>query len=170
MANFKDSSHFKVHDDYYTRACTLDMIIPYIPKDKVIWEPFLLNSNEQSKKYLQSKGFEVVGDNTIDFFEHNLGEVLIGNPPFETHLKKRILKRLVQIDKPFILIMNSLNLFTKYFHEIFGDNQKDVHLIIPRKKIHYDKFVEGEKVDCGNKTSYYSVFVTYKLLKHNIFL
>ena len=170
MANFKDSKYFQIHDDYYTRPSTFDMILPYIPKDKVIWEAFLLNSNEQSKKYLLSKGFNVVGDNTINFFDHDLGDIIISNPPFETQIKKRILKRLVELDKPFILIMNSLNLFTKYFHTTFKNKEKDLHFIFPRKKLHYDKYVENKLVDCGNKTSYYSIFVCYKIIKNNIFL
>ena len=139
MANFQDSRSFNIHDDYYTRPTTLNMILPYIPKDKIIWEAFLLNSNEQSKKYLQQQGFKVVGDNTIDFFKNNMGDIIVSNPPFETEIKKRILKRLVELDKPFILIMNSLNIFSKYFHEIFKDKQEYLYFIFPRKKIHYDK-------------------------------
>ena len=158
MANFKDSKYFEVHDDYYTRPSTLDMIIPYIPKDKVIWEPFLLNSNEQSKKYLQSKGFNVVGDNTINFFNHDLGEVLVGNPPFETEIKKRILKRLVELDKPFILIMPTSKLNTSYIRENFKDSDDKLQIIIPRKRIQFIK--NGNELQ--NKCNFDCFYYCYK--------
>ena len=119
MANLKDCAKWNIHDDFYTRKQSWEQIKEYIPQDKVIWEFCLLNSNEQSKKYLTELGFNVVGDRTIDFFEHDLGEVLVSNIPFSTDLKQRMLRRLVELDKPFIIIMNSLNLFSKYFKEIF---------------------------------------------------
>ena len=92
MANFKDSSKYNIHDDYYTRKDTYEAIKHLIPKDKIIWEFCLLNSNEQSKKYLQELGFNVVGDRTIDFFKHNLGDVLISNIPFSTDINKNVKK------------------------------------------------------------------------------
>ena len=66
--------------------------------------------------------------------------------------------------------MNSLNIFSKYFHEIFKDKQEYLYFIFPRKKIHYDKYLDNKLIDCGNKTSYYSIFVCYKIIKQNIFL
>ena len=35
---------------------------------------------------------------------------------------------------------------------------------------HYDKYLDNKLIDCGNKTSYYSIFVCYKIIKQNIFL
>ena len=131
MANLKDCSKFNIHDDFYTRKKTWEQIKDYIPKDKIIWEFCLLNSNEQSKRYLQELNFNVVGDRTIDFFNEenkHLGEILISNIPFSTEIKIRMLKRLVELDKPFIIIMNSMNLFTKYFKEIFKD--KDLYFLL----------------------------------------
>ena len=142
MANLKISCNFNIHDDFYTRKKSWEQIKKYIPGDKVLWEFCLLNSNEQSKKYLQELGFNVVGDRTIDFFQHNLGDVLISNIPFSTDLKKRMLQRLVELDKPFIIIMNSLNLYSKYFKEIFKD--KEIYFIYPSAKIHFDKYENGK--------------------------
>jgi len=171
MANFKDSSKFNIHDDYYTRKKTWKQIKDYIPKDKIIWEFCLLNSNEQSKKYLQELNFNVVGDKTIDFFNEenkDLGEILISNIPFSSEIKIRMLKRLVELDKPFIIILNSLNLFTKYFKEIFKD--KDLHFIFPSNKIHYDKYIDGKLTEPENKTSFYSIYVCYKVIDKNIWI
>ena len=168
MANFKDSPNWEIHDDYYTKKTTWELITPFIPKDKKIWEFCLLNSNEQSKKDLQSLGYEVVGDKSIDFLNNNLdADILVSNIPFSTEIKIKIMKRLIKLDKPFIFIMNSLNLFTKYFKEIFGD--KDIQIIYPTHKIHYYKFKDG-KLEENYKTSFYSVFVSYKIVKKDIWI
>ena len=91
MANLKDCSKFNIHDDFYTRKKTWDQIKEFIPNDKIIWEFCLLNSNEQSKKYLQELNFNVVGDRTIDFFNNNLGDILISNIPFSSEIKRSII-------------------------------------------------------------------------------
>ena len=168
MANLKDCAKWNIHDDFYTRKQSWEQIKEYIPQDKVIWEFCLLNSNEQSKKYLTELGFNVVGSRTIDFFEHDLGEVLVSNIPFSTDLKQRMLRRLVELDKPFIIIMNSLNLFSKYFKEIFEG--KDIFFIYPSTKIHYDKFVDNELTTTKNNTSFYSIYVCYKIIDKNIWV
>ena len=71
MANLKDSPHFDNHDDYYTRKKAWDDIKEFIPEDKIIWEACLLNSNEQSKKYLEELGFNVVGNIQSSFLTGN---------------------------------------------------------------------------------------------------
>ena len=168
MANLKLCPHFHVHDDYYTRKSTWALIQSYIPRDKVLWEACLLESNEQSKQHLQELGFTVVGDRTVDMLKANLGEVIVTNIPFSTDLKIRILRRLVELDKPFIIIMNSTNIFSRYFHDIFKGKQ--LYFIVPSRKLHYDRYEGGECVATGDRTSFYSIFVCYKMLNRNVFL
>ncbi len=174
MANFSDANIFEIHDDYYTPKSTWKLIAPFIPENKVIWEMCLLNSNEQSKKYLKEvlPTCTIVGNKTVDCLETTYwgADIIITNPPFETEIKKKILKRLVEIDKPFILVMNCLNIFSKYFHEIFND--LDIKYIIPRQKLHYDKYKEGgeEFLESKKNTSFNSIFVTYKIVEKNIHL
>jgi len=74
MANFIDSPNWDIHNDYYTRKKDWDKITPYIEQNKTIYEFCLLNSNEQSKLYFQELGYNVIGNNTIDFLEDNLEE------------------------------------------------------------------------------------------------
>tara|TARA_R100001594_G_scaffold145119_1_gene194952 strand:- start:165 stop:701 length:537 start_codon:yes stop_codon:yes gene_type:complete len=173
MSNFKDSNKFKKHDDYYTRKSTWELIKDYIPKDKVIFEGCMLNSRmSQSKKHLADMGFDVVGDINIDFLNEEQHpknyDIIITNPPFDTEIKKKIMKKLVKLDKPFILLMNSLNVYTKYFMEIFGD--LDIKFITPAVKIHYDKYQDHKLVKGKDKTSFYSVFITYKILDKNVWV
>tara|TARA_R110000744_G_scaffold261398_1_gene376150 strand:- start:2589 stop:3110 length:522 start_codon:yes stop_codon:yes gene_type:complete len=173
MANFTDSNSFVTHDDYYTRKKDWEAIVPFIPSNKKVWEFCLLNSNEQSKKNLQELGLNVIGNNTIDFLEDNLeleneADILISNIPFSTELKKNVLKKLIKLDKPFIIIMNSLNMFSKYFKDILGHT--DIKLITPSYKIHYDKYINGVLQPPKNITSFYSVYITYKVLDKNEYI
>lgn len=136
MAGFHTKTFLK-HDDYMTPKYAWENIQQFIPKDKIIWEAFM--GNGKSGEYLKEMGFNVVHE-PVDFFEHNLGEVIISNPPFSK--VKEIMKRLLQLDKPFILILPSSKINTSYFRE-----WKDKHLqiIIPRKRIHFEKLVDGNK-------------------------
>jgi len=172
MENFKDSIKWNNHNDFYTKKSTWEKITPFIPKSKIIYEFCLLHSNEQSKKYLEELGYQVIGNSTIDFLGYNKEEqdcsILVSNIPFSSNLKIRMLKKLVKLDKPFIIIMNSLNIFTKYFKEIFKD--KEIYFIIPSTKIHYDKYIKGELQPPENKTSFHSIFVTYKVIDKNIWI
>ena len=113
MANLKDSPKFQVHNDYYTPKSAWEKINHLIPKDKVIWEACMLNSN----------------------------------------LSK-------ELDKPFIIIMNSMNTFANYFTEIL--NTEFIQIITPRGKINFDKLVDNEIVKTKN-CSFYCVYVAYKM-------
>jgi len=172
MVNLKCNTKLNIHDDFYTRKKTWEQITQFINKNKTIYEFCLLNSNEQSKKYFEELGYNVIGNKNIDFLEYNKEEeeadLLISNIPFSNEIKIKILKKLVELDKPFIIIMNHMNTFTKYFKEIFEG--KKLYYITPSTKIHYDKFINGELQETKNNTSFYSVYVCYKVIKNNIWI
>jgi hypothetical protein len=166
MANFTDSPHYAKYDDYYTTEETWRLIGDIIPRDKVIWEACMLNaSKSKSPEILKNiTGNQVCFNTELDMLEGSMGsDIIITNIPFETNIKKKILKRLVQLDRPFIIIMNSCNMFSKYMREIFGDNIKHLQIITPSTKIHYAKLLENGDFEYKKKTSFYSVFVAYKM-------
>jgi hypothetical protein len=136
MAVFHSKSFLK-HDDYMTPKYAWDNIKNFIPKDKIIWEAFY--GNGKSGTYLEELGFNVI-HKEVDFFENNLGDIIVTNPPFSK--VKEIMKRLLKLDKPFILILPSSKINTSYFRE-----WKDKHLqiIIPIKRIHFEKLIDGNK-------------------------
>jgi|TARA_R110002020_G_scaffold158663_2_gene342056 hypothetical protein len=135
MAGFHTKT-FKVHDDYMTPKYAWENIKQYIPKDKVIWEAFY--GNGESGNYLREMGFNVIHEE-VDFFENDLGEVIVSNPPFSE--SKKIMKRMLELDKPFIMIMPSSKINTNYFREW---RNKNIQIIIPRQRIHFIKLVNGE--------------------------
>jgi hypothetical protein len=143
MATFSNKAFIK-HDDYMTPKHAWEDIKNYIPKDKVIWEAFY--GDGKSGDYLKDLGFETIHE-PVDFFDNDLGEIIVSNPPFSK--VKDILNRLHELDKPFIIILPSSKINTGYFR-IWKD--KGIQIIIPKKRIHFEKLIEGKKPE-GWKSS-----------------
>lgn len=130
MATYKDYEPSR-HDDFMTPAYVWENIQDFIPKDKVIWEPFY--GDGQSGEDLRKLGFEVIHLQE-DFFNNNKGDIVVSNPPFSN--KKQVIERLVELDKPFILLMPVSVLCYKYSKILDGDLQ----IIIPPKRIRFKRY------------------------------
>ena len=137
MAGFH-TKKFSVCDDYMTPKYAWEAIKNFIPKNKIIWESFY--GDGTSGKYLSELGFEVI-HKEVDFFENNLGDIVISNPPFSD--TKNIIKRLKELNKPFILILPTSKIMNSYFREFQKDNKFPLQIIIPRKRIQFKKMVDG---------------------------
>ena len=160
MANLKDSPKFQIYDDYYTPSWVWEKITPLISKDATIWEACMLNSTKsKSMEIWRDFGYTVVGNTAWDILTCDIPDcdIIVTNIPFESNIKKRILVKLMEIDKPFIIIMNGMNSFSNYFHEIM--NLEHTQIITPKAKLHFQK--DGNKEE--KNTSFYSVFVAYKM-------
>ena len=157
MAGFHTKTFMK-HDDYMTPRSAWENIKQFIPKDKVIWEPFY--GDGKSGEYLREiTGNEVIHE-PVDFFENDLGEVIVSNPPFSQ--SKEVMKRLAELDKPFIIIMPSSKINTSYFRETFMN--KVLQIIIPRKRIHFNKLVDGkEQENQKNACNFDCFYYCYKI-------
>jgi len=155
MALFNKKLGVGKDDEFYTLKEDWEVIKEYIPTDKVIWEPFS-NGKYEAVDYLKSISKELIS-NTGDFFEKNEGDIVITNPPFS--IKKEVLQRLKDLDKPFIMILPTLTLQTKYIHKILGDN---IQVIMPTNKIFFYKWINGEK-KIYNQLSFYCCYVCYKM-------
>jgi hypothetical protein len=101
-----------------------------IPKDKVIWEPFY--GDGKSGKYLKELGFDVIHE-PIDFFFEDRGDIIVSNPPYSRELMPKIVKRLKELNKPWILLMPVQKLNTNYFREAFMDDK--LELVIPYERV-----------------------------------
>jgi len=149
MAGFHTKTFLK-HDDYMSPKSVWENIIDYIPNDKVIWEPFY--GDGKSGEYLKSLGFNVIHE-PIDFFENNLGDILVSNLPFS--IKKECYTRLKELDKPFIMISPSSMINTQYIRNLFKDAVNPLQIIIPRKRIQFLKDGEEPKNKCNFDCFYY---------------
>ena len=59
--------------------------------------------------------------------------------------------------------MNSMNLFSNYFNNIFSGNKQHLQIIYPKGKIHFHKLLEDGTTELLKKTSFYCVYVAYKM-------
>jgi len=156
MAGFHTKTFLK-HDDYMTPKHAWENIKQYIPKDKKIWEAFY--GDGESGKYLTELGFDTIHQ-PVDFFENDLGEVIVSNPPFSK--SKEVMKRLAELDKPFILIMPSSKINTSYMRNTFMN--KGLQIIIPPKRIHFTKLVDGKPVEgWKNACNFDCFYYCYKI-------
>jgi hypothetical protein len=150
MASFHTKT-FTKHDDYMTPKSAWENISHLIPKDKVIWEAFYCDG--KSGEYLRELGFDVIHED-INFFEENRGDIVVSNPPFTK--VPEILSRLKSLEKPFIMIMPSSKIHTQYVRKLFCGND-DLQIIIPRKRIQFDKIVDGV-ISSGKKACNFDCF------------
>ncbi len=159
MSGFTTKAFIK-HDDYMTPKYAWENINQYIPKDKVIWEPFY--GDGESGAHLKELGCKEVIHQPIDFFENDLGEVIISNPPFSK--SKDVIYRLKDLDKPFIMLLPLLKINTSYFRESFKDTDNPLQIIIPRKRIHFLKHIDGKPVEGWKpQTSFDCFYYCYKM-------
>ena len=185
MANLKDSPKFNIHDDYYTPKYAWENIKPCILSSKPfqsegvikVWEACMLNSTlSKSHEYLKEvlgDKVEVIHDKTLDCLSDDIPnyDLIITNIPFDKNIKIPILKKFVERNKPFIIIMNSMNTFSKYFHDIFKGNFEHLQIITPSNKINFDKLENGVLTKTKS-CSFYCVYICYKceIPKENLFI
>lgn len=138
---------FSKDDEYYTPKEAWKNIAHLIPK-VTIWEAFY--GNGKSGEFLRELGFEVIHER-LDFFENNLGDIVVSNPPFS--LKKEIITRLIKLGKPFILLMPSCTLNTQYIKLVPG-----LQVIVPRRRIQFIK--DGKQT---SRCNFESLYFCYKM-------
>tara|TARA_Y100000593_G_C4137988_1_gene250730 strand:- start:31 stop:531 length:501 start_codon:yes stop_codon:yes gene_type:complete len=156
MASFTTKT-FTKHDDYMTPKYAWENIQHLIPRDKVIWEAFY--GNGESGTYLKELGFNTIHEE-VDFFTHDLGDIIVSNPPFSK--SKEVMIRMKELDKPFILILPSSKINTQYFRENFKDS--GLQIIIPRKRIHFKKLINGrEPENWKNQCNFDCFYYCYKM-------
>ena len=151
-----ESKYFKKNDEYYTSKKTWEMIVPFIPKGNVIWESFF-SKHSKSPDYLRELNFDVISED-VDFYKYNLGNIIISNPPFSD--LKKIMIRLYEINKPFILIIPISKICCKYM-KVFKNK---IQIIIPKSRINFIKCNEmGDIIEQPNRSNFDSIFLCYKI-------
>ena len=141
-------------DNYSTDKMGWEMLRSYIPKDKKIWSPFYSDGN--MKKHFQELGFEIIHENK-DFFAYEPVDydLIIDNPSFSNF--KQVCKRLIELDKPFILIARSNLILCRWFQRMFRD---DLQLIISDKRVTFTHLTHPIK---GYSPPFGTIFYCWKI-------
>lgn len=153
------------NDECYTPRYVVKELLPYLPKDKVIWCPF---DTEESEfvKVLSEEGFEVVNSHLSygqDYYtyEPNYWDIIVSNPPFTN--KRKIFERALSFNKPFALMMSNTWLNDSAPKVLF--REKDLQLLMFRNRI---KFLNNGIIN--NKITFSSSFFCWNLLPKQIII
>ena len=121
-------NNVNVNDNYCSHKEMWEKIKDFLPSDKKIWSPFYCDGKQ--KDFFKELGFDIIHEDK-DFFDYepdNYGYI-VDNPPFS--LKRQILARLKELDKPFIIAIMPIVLSCKWFMDIFTDH---IQILIPKKR------------------------------------
>ncbi len=150
-------------DDYTTPKYVFEMLLPYINTNLKVYEPFFCDGS--SGKYLRDIGYKNVIHNDEDFYINWTKyefDIIITNPPYSS--KIQVFQELYEINKPFCVLVPVSTITKLFVKKIFGKDIDKLQLIIPNKRIHYNKH--------GNETKkcwYDTMWIGYKLnLKKDI--
>jgi hypothetical protein len=146
---------WKKDDDYETSKYIWEMLIPYIEKDKILYDPFYCSG--LSKTYLNELGYDNVIHNDEDFYisHHKYQyDIILTNPPFSN--KRKVCETLKQISKPFIIIMPVSTITKQFWREIFKDD--DITMLIPKNRLQFSR-----KGDLLKRCWFDCVFLSYKM-------
>ena len=148
-------------DNFFTCASTWEDVAEYIPKDKVIWEAFY-NEHSESAIHLQNIGCEqVINDGNLDFYTDFpiQAELIVSNPPFTN--KEQLMKRLYELDLPFMLIFPIHSLRIRCVKKYFGNK---LQIILPKKRIHFAQFNgEDNQLIAKKQPSFDCIYICYEM-------
>lgn len=148
----------KANDEFYTPPNAIAMLLPYLPKNGVIWEAAWGKGHLAA--FLRGHGFKVIGREGIDFFQGNLNcDLIVTNPPYS--LKDEFLQRVYELNKPFALLLPVEALVGLKRHPLYA--RYGLQLLIPNRRINYIS-------DNPDHTSanFNSAWFCWKLLPTNI--
>ena len=168
MKNNKSQHFGKVNgkqkcNDYSTPNKAWDEVLDFIEvegisKKKIIYEPFYLDGG--SGNYIKEKGWNVI-HHDVDFYNkdnHKTFDYILSNPPYQNC--KKLFKFLDELNKPFMLLLPTLKIHTKYTSSFF--KHKTFQILIPRRRVHFLKYVDDEPVkDWKNATAFDCVWFCF---------
>ena len=120
-------------DNFETPAYAFDLLLPYLKKDWVIWEPAV--GKGRLERAMCSRGFTVTAT-AEDFLvkrAYFYFDVIITNPPYS--LKNGFLEKCYEYKKPFALLLPLTALETKRRQFLY--TQYGLEMIIPDGRIDF---------------------------------
>ena len=160
MENWVRARQRSSNNDWNTPKKIWDLLLEnkLIPKDKKIWCPFY--NDGFSGEYLASKGLNIIHKQE-DFWETMYDDVVvIDNPPYKINsivkLKYKIMLRLIENKKPFMLLFPASTIQTAFFLRLY--EKGGFQLIVPSEKYDFERY-EGEKT----RSMFYTVWICWNM-------
>lgn len=133
------------NDEFYTPPYAIEPLLPFIPRDKVVWCPF---DTERSHipRMIRERGNVAVAthlDMGFDFFTSGcMGEVIVSNPPYS--MKNEVFEHLFALGRPFAMLVGIVGLFeSQRRFRMFRDNQFEMMYF--NKRVSYFKSYDDQK-------------------------
>lgn len=142
----------------YTPKYAVDIILPFINKELVIWAPFSKDEHNFAG-YLRELGYKVInthynpetgeGKDFLTYQPDFHFDIIIDNPPFKN--KTKFVKRAMEFNKPFMLFLPINCLGDNGIPNLFLEHSCDIQLLIPDKRT---QFENQENKGISFKTAY----------------
>ena len=142
----------------YTPKYAVDIVLPFINKELVIWAPFSKDEHNFAG-YLRELGYKVInthynpetgeGKDFLTYQPDFHFDIIIDNPPFKN--KTRFVKRAMEFNKPFMLFLPINCLGDNGIPNLFLERNCDIQLLIPDKRT---EFENQENKGISFKTAY----------------
>lgn len=133
----------------YTPKNAVDLILPYISKDKVIWAPFSRNEHNFAD-YLRELGYTVInthfnpetneGNNFLDFVPDFNFDIILDNPPFKN--KTKYVEKAISYKKPFALFLPFNSFGDNGIPNVFLKNNIEPQMLIPDKRVEFENQIK----------------------------
>lgn len=130
----------KENIEAYTPKYAVDIILPYIPKNKIIWAPFSLD-NHNFANYLKELGYNVInthinnGQDFLTFTPDFKFDIILDNPPFKN--KTKYVEKAFSYNKPFALFLPFNCLGDNGIPSLYLNNQSELQILIPDKRTEF---------------------------------
>jgi len=128
----------------YTPKYAIDILLPYLSKDKVIWCPFSKDEHNYAS-YLKELGYKVYNTHYNpetkignDFFTYKPDfefDIIIDNPPFKN--KTKFVEKVISYNKPFALFLPFNSLGDNGIPNLFINNNIELQMLIPDKRTEF---------------------------------
>lgn len=129
----------------YTPKYAVDIILPYLPKSKVIWAPFSRDEHNFAR-YLRGKGYTVINTHYnpetkegYDFLTTNPPvdfDIILDNPPFKN--KASYVKRALELGKPFALFLPFNSFGDNGIPSLFMEHNAEPQMLIPDRRTEFE--------------------------------
>jgi len=152
----------------YTPKYAVDIILPYLKKDQVIWAPFSKNQHNFAD-YLRDKGYKVInthfnpetgeGDDFLTYVPNFEFDIILDNPPFKG--KTQYVERVMSYKKPFALFLPLNSFGDNGIPNLFMKNNIEPQMLIPDKRTEFEN-QESKGI------SFKTIYICYKILPKQI--
>ena len=129
----------------YTPKYAVDLILPYISKEMVIWCPFSRDEHNFAD-YLRELGYNIINthydpetkiwNNFLTYNPNFHFDIIIDNPPFKN--KTKYVEKAFSYNKPFAFFLPFACFWDNWIPNLFIKNNSEPQLLIPDKRTEFE--------------------------------